>query len=229
MQSFGKCNAYASFYLVNLVEQNLIINHNLYFGKIGNMWFNVLHSRGKRNHLLWHAVAHRQPLQLEKLLCKLLVLLLIGYFSFLLYGSLLLALKTLEGNAQSRQLDSLRFRLVVGLCRRKRSGRRNGIGSRSHSLAKSLGIIRHDRQGCGTSLISAVAKILARGSHLLSCRIPGCSKMYEQGFQTFRAAPRTIGCIFWLSNLCYLNKSKLYQQTLIAALSVIEVALVHNL
>ena len=75
----------------------------------------------------------------------------------------------------------------------------------------------------------AVAEVLARGSHLLSRRVPGRSKMYEQGFQTFGATPHAVGGIFGLCYLCHLYKRKLHQQALVAALSVAKVALVHQL
>ena len=53
--------------------------------------------------------------------------------------------------------------------------------------------------------------------------------MLEQGFQTFGATPRAIRSVFWLRQLSHLYERKFNEQSLVAALSVREVALVGQL
>ena len=68
---------------------------------------------------------------------------------------------------------------------------------------------------------------IARSSHLLSRFRPGEIKKFEQGFQLFGATPRAVG-ILRLRDLCHLDKRQLHEQALVAALSVAQVALVHQ-
>ena len=51
----------------------------------------------------------------------------------------------------------------------------------------------------------------------------------KQGFQSSGLAPRTRAVLRWLCYLGYLNQCELYQQALVARLSVVNIALVHQL
>ena len=68
---------------------------------------------------------------------------------------------------------------------------------------------------------------IARSSHLLSRFRPGEIKKFEQGFQLFGATPRAVG-ILRLRDLRNLDERQLHEQALVAALSVAQVALVHQ-
>ena len=92
MQSLGERNADATLYLVHLVEQHLVVHQHFDVGEVGYTRLHVLHSGGEGHHLLRHAVAHREPLQLEEFLRELLVLVLVRHLSLLLRSHSLLAL-----------------------------------------------------------------------------------------------------------------------------------------
>ena len=191
---------------------------------------------GRQSHqLLWHAVAHQGPLHAQLGLGEPAGFVRRGGGRGLfglgnrIIGLLRAAAEVVESHADVAQLDARAcWRGPVGQCARCGS-RRDGAGCRF-----VIGCMAGRGEGGGRRFREALYQSRRlRGRPIpghLRCRYGlGGLDVLEQGFQSLGATPRPGGIIvFGLCDLGHADECQFGQQTLVAALPVVDVALVEN-
>ena len=211
---------------LNLVHSQLVLYHQLNMGELSDFGRHVLHTSGHTTKTLGHAIAHRHPLQFQILLAEHFFVVKTRHVRIVVskcsWNDVHLALWIVLVVQILPRETYLRLQLRA----RGRSVSGSGGATRFISITSLTSFTRWSRQ----SRITRSGYNRLSRSHLRSCLL-GLSLLYQllkQGFQSSGLTP-TASPLVRLCNLSDFYQCQLNEQTLVAGLTIIDVALVHQL